>query len=162
MSSISQQARGMARALNEASADWGALLERAWTGAKAGETTPLHDTARSEAFFLSIHLLDRIALRNLGFADRELYMNALLSALSATMLVPELRAGYNAVQMRYGNIRKLLPEKDESPKDTLFWEVAKVLGAEHAAMNPVAITLSLQVVSDMYIGLAEAFNALNK
>lgn len=157
MKPLSQQARDIADALEEYSAECGALLERALTGAKAGEKTPLHDTARREALFLSLHFLDRIALRNLGFAERELYMNALLSALTARIPVDELRAGYAAVQSRFGKFNKVVPDEGESPEDTLFWEVGKALASDHAALNPVAITLTVKVASDMLIGLSQAF-----
>ena len=149
----------MADALVDVTPDWGVLLERALTGAMAAEETPLHDTARSEAFFLSLHFLDRIALANLAFADRELYMNALLNHLGTRFSLDQLRAGYSAVQSSYGSY-KLVPEEGETPKGTLFWEIGKALAAEHAGMNPVAVTLTVKVTTDIFTALLQTFRAL--
>ena len=115
----------MAAAVVDYAPECGALVERALADSEAGEVTPFHDQAHEAAFFMALHLLDRIALRHLGFADRELYMNALLGALKATMPAEKLRSGYAQVQTRYGSIKKLVADEGEPLKGTLFWKLAR-------------------------------------
>jgi hypothetical protein len=85
MRSIGLQTANMAAAVVDYAPECGTFMELALADSKAGEVTPFRDQAREAAFFLALHLLDRIALRHLGFADRELYMNPLLTALQATI-----------------------------------------------------------------------------
>lgn len=92
-----------------------------------------------ELFVFYMHILDRLAFRELGpqqkpvFGDRLIITVAngittrLHHDLSSVNIIAELRDTFNLRQKEYAGYRKLLPEGEEGTRGSLFWEVAKRL-----------------------------------
>lgn len=57
-------------------------------------------------------------------------------------------------------VTNYFPREGETPKGTLFWEIGKALAAEHAEMNPAAISLTVKITTDIFTALLQTFRAL--
>jgi hypothetical protein len=107
-----------------------------------------------------MHLLDRLAFAHLGPERREVFTDRLIVAIVKVILAElsketsaddfciALRDTYNHRQIEYSRYKKLIPEKDESPKDTLYWEFSKILLSYLNDQNPVAMLPLVASVAD--------------
>ncbi len=99
---------------------------------------------------LQLHLLDRFAFRDLGEEGRAVFMDALLPAVrdvltrrcqteeEARQFDEDLRREYNEKQLDYAGYEKVMPKgRDDTAKDTLFWEFAKRRAADIGTTNPI-------------------------
>jgi hypothetical protein len=92
-----------------------------------------------ELFAFYMHLANRLAFRTLGAQECSRFSSRLIvsvannvttslnSELSSVQTVAELRDKYNQRDEYYSQYRKLVPDGDESPNNTLFWEFTKVI-----------------------------------
>jgi hypothetical protein len=106
---------------------------------------------------LSLHLADRLVLMHLGAPAQREFMDALLPAtkrLLGPILGPmydlsfqelSFQELYNASQEFYASFPKLVPDKNESVKGTLFWEFGKTVAAAYAEDNPAAVMMASHV-----------------
>lgn len=104
-----------------------------------------------------LHLTDRVAFSSLPMPSREHFMSRTLSILAETISEDYLRAEYNAAQRTYSEFKRLLPEREEGTRDTLFWEFGKRVCLEHNDMNPAVITLVSLHAADTFIALEKTF-----
>jgi len=114
-----------------------------------------------EFLFFFAHLANRFALSKLG-NNKRIKLQDLLGPMLVNCTTeawfghwPEkyqegikndFYNNINLAELEYSKCKKLLPEKDESPKDTLFWElgknIARLSGYEN---NPVVIIQCIDV-----------------
>jgi hypothetical protein len=92
-----------------------------------------------ELFAFYMHLANRLAFRELGAQECSRFSSRLVvcvannvttslnSELSSVQIVAELRGKYNEREGYYSQYRKFVPDGDEPPKNTLFWEFTKVI-----------------------------------
>jgi hypothetical protein len=111
------------------------------------------------AFYM--HLVDRLAFDYLGVAKRKVFCDRLtvavvkevLRGLSREVLtddfVKKLRDTCNRRQKEYARCRILIPEKDQPLKDTLYWEVSKILFGLLEDENPATLMFLNVLLADM-------------
>ena len=111
------------------------------------------------AFYM--HMVDRLAFTHLGAAGRKVFGDRLIVAIvkevlrnlnqevSADEFGKTLRATYNRRQKEYARYKVLIPEKDKPLKDTLYWEVSKVLFGLLDDENPATLMFLSILVADM-------------
>lgn len=90
--------------------------------------------------FLFLHVTDRTSFDILGQDRKSVFMDRLIEVtVNSTIDTAFPRLGldergnlkssmlrdYNASQYEYGQYRKMFPDKNESSKDTVFWEFGK-------------------------------------
>ncbi len=117
----------------------------------------LSDLAMEE-LVLCLHVLDRLVSTKFGPQKRAVFMDALLPAaceafcqrhFGGEWLRRQFQTLYNERQLQYSGYRKLLPDKEESAKDTLFWEFGKMMSAKYGNWNPVRLGLVMLRASDI-------------
>lgn len=104
-----------------------------------------------EFLFLYLHITDRYVFAALGGQKRDEEMNLLYqavfnSAIDAVFhrqqkkerenMMEEARQAYNSTIAEYSQYKKLFPEKDEAPKNTLLWEFGKNIMELIKSTNP--------------------------
>jgi hypothetical protein len=89
------------------------------------------------AFYM--HVANRLAFRDLGAEECSHFSTRLIvtvasdvttsldKGFSSVQVIAELRDKYNERDQYYAQFRKFVPDSDEPPKDTVFWEFAKVV-----------------------------------
>ena len=117
-----------------------------------------------EVLIFALHCLDRAAYANYGAEYRNFLMGHALAfteeGFSAAcpehlrkQFLEDCRDLYNARQREYSSMPPL-PEKEASPKGTLFWEYAKRV-CNDAGADPV-------VIPTLFEGAAAIFMMMNK
>ena len=104
-----------------------------------------------ELLVFALHLTDRITFIRLGSRKRSAFMNVLLPRVRSDLSPPldsQLEQIYNTRNRFYGGFQKLLPEKDENLKGTLFWEFGKAMGSVYTNNNPARIALTTRAAAD--------------
>jgi hypothetical protein len=89
----------------------------------------------------TVHLTDRFALAQLGFAGREQFMGALLAELVKNGGADLIRPEYNNFQREFGQYGKFLPDGDAGYGGTLCWEFTKAIVAEFCPTSAQIIPL---------------------
>ena len=104
-----------------------------------------------ELLVFYMHLIDRLAFANLGPAKRKVFSDRLVLAavkelrprlskeISADDFCNSLRDTYNRRQTEYERYKVWIPKKAEPLKDTLFWEVSKILFNFFDNTNPATL-----------------------
>lgn len=113
----------------------------------------------TELIIFSVHLVDRIAFRELGTTQRELFIDALLPIVQQELQVAmssQFLALYNTRNEFYGRFQHLYPGHNQPSKGTLFWEFGKALGAVYAGSNPVRIMNAASLGLTIYETLLNA------
>jgi hypothetical protein len=109
----------------------------------------------------------------LGWEKREIFGDRLQVAVTKEILAElskdisaddfgeALRETYNRRQMQYSRYKLLVPnEKDDPLKDTLYWEVSKILFEYINNYNPVTLVFMNMLVIDVSdVFLTKAANA---
>ena len=115
----------------------------------------------SEVVVFYMHLVDRSAFAHLGATKRKIFMDRFVLAvvrevlrelskeISADDFGEALRDTYNRRQTQYAEYKTLMPEKDEPPKGTLYWEFSKILFGFLDDTNPVTLMLLNLLVADL-------------
>lgn len=121
-----------------------------------------------EYLFLYINVTDRQAFHYLGETQRAKFMDSLFldiieslkKGFSKRDIIPFateqlLIEVYNERQHNYSHYESLIPEKDESPQDTVFWEfgkfIAKIISGEP---NDVRIVLpAMNIAIENYFSI---------
>ena len=91
--------------------------------------------------FLFLHIIDRMAFNILNEEKKKIFMDILvgktvistvdsyyfeeLNSYDENALMDSMINNYNRSQSDYRKCKKMLPEKNESSKDTIFWEFGK-------------------------------------
>jgi len=97
-----------------------------------------------EAFYITLHLLDRLVQQTLGSYKRSLFMDAIYQTisdelLSKGVLKDDIIDEFNKFQDEYSKF-KLFPSKGENRfKDTIHWEFGKKIVAKYGDGNPATI-----------------------
>jgi hypothetical protein len=115
-----------------------------------------------EVIVFFMHLVDRMAFGILGWEKREIFGDRLQVAVTKEILAElskdisaddfgeALRETYNRRQMQYSRYKLLVPnEKDDPLKDTLYWEVSKILFEYINNYNPVTLVFMNMLVIDV-------------
>lgn len=114
-----------------------------------------------ELIVFYMHLVDRLAFAYFGATGRKIFgdrltvavvkeiLRGLSQELSADDFGRSLRDTYNRRQKEYARYKMLMPEKDKSLKDTLYWEVSKVLFGLLDGENPATLVFLNILVADM-------------
>lgn len=83
------------------------------------------------AFYM--HVANRLAFRDLGAEPCSLFSRRMMVAVGNSPdllhaeVVQALRDRYNEREDYYAEFRQFMPEQDQSPDNTLFWEFSKVI-----------------------------------
>ena len=105
-----------------------------------------------ELFVFYMHLLDRMALAELGVDGREIFCDRLIvnvanslvlrlhKSISSVDFVATFKDTYNQRQVQYAGYRALFPADSEPANGTLVWEVSKILLALTGSSNPVRLS----------------------
>ena len=104
-----------------------------------------------EVIVFYLHLIDRLAFRELGAAKRNIFCDRLASAVTENLtddLRESLHETYNRRQMQYGKCKVLFPKKGDPLKDTIFWEFSKILFGFFDITNPATLMLINTLVAD--------------
>ena len=114
-----------------------------------------------EVIVFYMHMVDRLAFAYLGAAGRKVFGDRLIVAVvkevlqelsrevSADDFGSTLRGTYNRRQKEYARYRVLIPEKEQPLKDTLYWEVSKILFGLLNDENPATLMFVNVLVADM-------------
>lgn len=104
--SLGQAGEAFSGAISESAQVLAERLQGAVKEANGASTEARNGLLIQEAFYFVLHVTDRIALSRLQISGRELFLNALLTALSAQIGEGVLRAAYNESQARFGQFAK--------------------------------------------------------
>ena len=129
--------------------------------------------------FLFLHVTDRMSFdihdqdRRSVFMDRliEVTVNSTINTAFPRLGLDEsgnlkssMLKDYNANQYEYGQYRKMFPGKNESSKDTVFWEfgknVAKRIG-EPTDISYIMLSMELAVASLKYLDLNNILQSIH-
>ncbi len=105
-----------------------------------------------EAFYITLHLLDRLVLQTLGSYKRSLFMDAIYQMVSDELLSKEILKDdiideFNKFQDEYTKFKLIPAEGENRFKDTVHWEFGKKIVGKYGDGNPATIlTISAGVL----------------
>jgi hypothetical protein len=103
-------------------------MKNEWPESGLGEEEARQTQAETAAFLLSV--INPTAVKFLGSKNKDVFMRALFVGVTRELQVKGVKPRSFEELLRkrieeYAQYREWIPEKDESAKDTLFWEYAK-------------------------------------
>lgn len=129
--------------------------------------------------FLFLHVTDRMSFDILGQDRKSVFMDRLIElTVNSTIDTAFPRLGldergnlkssmlrdYNASQYEYGQYRKMFPDKNESSKDTVFWEFGKKVAeriGQPMDISYIMLSMELVVASLKALDLNNILQSIN-
>jgi len=133
-------------------------------------------TLRLQFICLFMSISDRIAFGSLGDEKRSLFIDNLILSVAKHLFNKSLEEvddsniaskissfidSWNVFQGNYGNCKSMIADKDESPKDTLFWEFSKNITAL-IDKNDLAAMMEIMFLIIRVVGILQIANLLEE